>query len=217
MDYINFLSQEAGSGSKDWTPTYRMLDNHRVLSTFRKLGYRYIHLGSWWEPSRSHELADENYNTDSVSELTQVLLAGTIKPFLTEVAGPALGFGPVDNGPVSMSWQSQCARVPYTFAKLKQLAERTEPVFVFAHILIPHPPFVFDENGRCKSEKESAGYSIKENYVAQIKYANKLMRELVETLLANADDPIIIIQADEGPFPLRYYQQAETDWRKHFA
>ena len=213
MDYINFLSQQAGSGSQDWTLTYRMLGKHRVLSTFKKLGYRYIHLGSWWEPTRSHDLADENYNTDSVSELTRVFASGTIKPFFTEAVWPVLGLGSAHEGPVGGLWQSQCTRVPYTFDQLKKLAARTDPVFVFAHILIPHPPFLFDENGRCKSEKESAQYSLAENYVAQVKYANKLMRELIETLLASAEDPIIIIQADEGPFPLRYYQQIEKDWR----
>lgn len=215
MDYINHLRQQAGSGSKDWLPTYRMLGEHRVLRTFRSLGYRYIHLGSWWEPTRNHALADENYNVDPVDELTQVYLAGTVEPFLTETLLPTLGLD-TGLGPSVDSRQIHCKRVPYKFAQLERLAERPEPVFVFAHILIPHPPFVFGANGRCMSEQETRRRSLKQNYLGQLEYANTLIREWVTTALANAagQPPIILIQADEGPLPRTYYMNQKTDWRE---
>lgn len=212
MRHLNQLAQQGGSGSANWQPTYRMLNGeHRVLKAFRKLGYRYVHMGSWWEPTRYHVLADENYNvTDSAnlfsaSEVVTAFSGGTILRVVQQVLLPNLG---------SDRWADQCKRIPYQFAKLKEIAQRTEPTFVFAHILLPHFPYLFDASGRCMSREESLSRSRRDNYVGQVEYANKVLSDMVDTLLARAEKPIIIIQADEGPFPARYPDENDIDWQK---
>ncbi len=37
--------------------------------------------------------------------------------------------------------------ISYTFQKLPEVAVIPGPKFVFAHIIAPHPPFVFDKSG----------------------------------------------------------------------
>jgi hypothetical protein len=116
-----------------------------------------------------------------------------------------------------MNWDGgQCRRVPRTFELLEELSRRSEPTFVFAHILVPHPPFVFDENGNCKSEAESASEDPRVNYVDQVKYINGKIKELVSSLMADPNDmPLIILQSDEGPFPARYAKNNDGfDWRQ---
>jgi hypothetical protein len=85
--------------------------------------------------------------------------------------------------------------------------------FVYAHIIAPHPPFVFDERGTVISHAEpftlhDANYYMREhsqkNYIAgyrkQIQYVNALVLETVDAILAHSTTPpIIIIQGDHGP------------------
>jgi hypothetical protein len=70
---------------------------------------------------------------------------------------------------------------------------------------VPHDPYVFSPDGRCLTPDEMKERSEPEGYIEQIRYANSLIKDTVSTLLAtDGPKPVIIIQADEGPFPTRY-------------
>jgi len=90
-------------------------------------------------------------------------------------------------------------------SELPNVAERTEePVFVFAHLLIPHPPYIFGPDGEKPDSIETLElgartWTNKIGYLNQIEFANLKMKEIVSEILQEADhDPIIIIQADHG-------------------
>lgn len=222
MDYLDALTREAGRGSGNWDHSFRMIKGqHRVLRAFRKLGYRYVHLGSWWGPTRYNGLADQNYNIDIkragfvFSEAALVYMKGTLVPYIDKIFLRQFGLDHASG----TRWDIQCKRIPYQFAKLKEVAKRAEPTFVFAHFLLPHGPYVFDEDGRCMSSEESGQRSGRDNYVGQVKYANSELTALVRTLLALEEKPVIIIQADEGPYPERFSNTEEEEdqlnaWRK---
>jgi hypothetical protein len=75
--------------------------------------------------------------------------------------------------------------------------QTNSPKFVFAHILDPHPPFVFNREG---------GKTIKEDpieaYVDEVIFLNKKIRDVVADILSEADhEPIIILQGDHGFIP----------------
>jgi hypothetical protein len=196
MEYLNSLGDEIGRESDSWHP----LDK----------GYSYIQIGSWWRPTRRNDFADQAYY-DGVSEFERVYIGVTIVGSMLRTFWRANPFF------YHMNWDAgQCRRVPRTFEMLEDLAQRSEPTFVFAHILIPHPPFVFNEDGTCKSEAESARQDPRVNYVDQVKYINGKIKEFVALLLANPEDPpLIILQSDEGPFPERYAKDEDGfDWRQ---
>ncbi|MFH1644759.1 MAG: sulfatase-like hydrolase/transferase [bacterium] len=71
------------------------------------------------------------------------------------------------------------------------------PKFIFAHILCPHAPFVFDENG---GNTNSADWlNDKKLYLGQLKFVNKKINELIDKILQQSSNPpIIILQADHG-------------------
>jgi hypothetical protein len=101
------------------------------------------------------------------------------------------------------------------FRSLAELADEPGPTFVLAHVLLPHDPYVFDETGNLMPSSERATLTEADLFGAQLKYTNHEIKKIVEQLLARSVDqqPIIIIQADEGPFPTRYTQdQANFDW-----
>src|SRR5690606_5317626 len=83
-------------------------------------------------------------------------------------------------------------------------SNRDYPLYVFAHILVPHDPYSFATDGRCLSEAESNARGDRQGYVDQVGYAGHMIQDLVTRLLADdRTPPIIMIQADEGPFPDR--------------
>ena len=90
------------------------------------------------------------------------------------------------------------------FSELPNVAQRTEePVFVFAHVLLPHPPFIFGPNGEQVSVKTlewgQKEWEDKTGYLNQVKFANLKIKEIVSEILQNSDhDPIIILQGDHG-------------------
>ena len=216
MRYLDELAKEIGSGSSDLGRVYPMLTGrHRVLGVFEKIGYQYVHMGSWWEPTRHHIRADESYNITSLLTSSEAIIAyskGTVKPFVDQQVLPLL------NIDTSNIVNEQCRRVPFQFEALKNIVDDTTPKFVFAHFLIPHDPYVFNENGRCMTWAEADERTGKENYIGQVKYVNQKIHELVDVLLSQENKPIVIIQADEGPFPERYIEnQMNFDWRQASA
>ena len=111
--------------------------------------------------------------------------------------------------------RQQFVRVQEKFKKLVSLQRQAEPLFVFSHMLLPHEPFVFFPDGRYKPGVEAASLTRHKNYIDQLEYTNLKIKELVRELLKKEPQPIIVIQSDEGPFPIRYSANNNNlDWRE---
>jgi len=83
-----------------------------------------------------------------------------------------------------------------------KIKERIEgPIFAYVHIMAPHRPFVFDENGlsvNVRYSKEDID-GLTKAYLSQLKFINGKTEEVVDQLLSNSKDPpIIVIQSDHG-------------------
>jgi hypothetical protein len=206
MDYINFLSDDPRSARDDWHPIYDMLENHRVGRFLKERGYDFIQMGGWWGPTQHNRQADENYSY-GFGEFETHLLRKTILPPMLNAAAP-------DSGVVrKLQWDAgQCQRIPAQFQKLKEIAARPGPTFAFTHLLLPHEPFVFDAQGKCLPLAERE-IDFKTGYLGQLRYANSLIEDFVLHVLAkDGPKPVIVIQADEGPFPARY-RTGSRSWR----
>ncbi len=114
---------------------------------------------------------------------------------------------------VEMPYRTHQEQILSTFDHLKTIPNLDGHYFVYAHIIAPHPPFIFDENGNFLLHREAfslfdANYYIKthsqKNYIVgysnQVQYINRLVLESIqEVLLQSETPPIIIIQGDHGP------------------
>ena len=99
------------------------------------------------------------------------------------------------------------------FETIPAAARREGPTYVFAHLLFPHPPYVFDAGGGYVSRQEELSRSRDQAYLAQLRFANLKLRELVAGLLGGeGPDPIIVLQSDEGPHPIEYEFDSLFDW-----
>ena len=85
--------------------------------------------------------------------------------------------------------------VNYTLDTLPTLAAGPGPKFVFAHIIAPHPPYVFDEAGEFVPHIEDGSYN------AELEYLNARLEVLLAQIIdTSAVAPIIILQGDHaGP------------------
>ncbi len=94
------------------------------------------------------------------------------------------------------------------FDVLAKIPERKGSTFVFAHILAPHQPFIFDRNGNPvpMSLLEVEGNTIqnyRRGYLDQWLFVSKKVEKLVDDILTKSEiPPVIILQADHGPVPV---------------
>jgi hypothetical protein len=170
------------------------LARHEVGRFMRANGYRYVHLGAWWEPTRGSPIADEVLALGKTTELESVLNEASILPTVEQL----LGLDRAD----THSRDQHRDQALFAFRQVQQLAQDPSRTFLFAHILMPHPPYVLAEGGRAVRNAEAKARPEAELLQAQVDYTDDRIRETVDVLLAGPDDedPIIIIAADEGPY-----------------
>jgi len=192
MSFINYLGEKVKGPPDNLLPIYAMLKDYKVWRFLKSKGYKFIHFGSWWPPTYKNKLADMNINLYWPPDFINVLYRTTMLYSIFKKLGYPYNF-------------TQWKRIIYKFGKLAEIPIIKEPTFVFAHMLIPHRPYVFDRYGSFLSEEVVAKRSNKENYIDQLIFTNKKVEGLIDKLISNSEvPPIIIVQADEGPFPQRY-------------
>ena len=72
-------------------------------------------------------------------------------------------------------------------------------------MLLPHDPYVFHADGSVIAEDESKATDEASLYRGHLAFANANIKEVVDQLLSGpaSSDPIVIVQADEGPLLCR--------------
>lgn len=193
MDYLTPLA-EGDYGGRNWRPIFGMLDDHAVGRFLRERGYEHHQYGSWWAGTFHNSRAVVN-RPHGFSEFNMIYLRGTILRPL---------FHLLPDTPLTMrlDWDNaQCQRLGPQLEEIRSIGERDRPVYVFAHILVPHGPYVFTPEGDCLDQRAARGRGPRQGYVDQIGYADTIMRDMVAALLSeDRAPPVIIFQADEGPF-----------------
>lgn len=151
---------------------------HRVGRFLKERGYRYIHSGSWYGPTKTCDLADETLQLESLrSDFTTALLSTTVLSALGLTQG--------------WEWDEQAEIAIFQFEQLERLPLEPGPRYVLAHILLPHPPFVFDHAGK-------RGAS---TYLEQLQFTNTRILSLLDRILTGSRRPVVVfLQADEGPY-----------------
>lgn len=87
------------------------------------------------------------------------------------------------------------------FKRLKTIrsAFNEKPKFIYAHIMMPHPPYYFDAEGNKNDFKVANDPNNKNSYLEQLKYTNHLLMETLKSILnPNVNSPIIVVQGDHG-------------------
>lgn len=190
MEYLNYLSDELGRASTDRSLPYQMTQDSEVVRFLRSRGYKFVHFQSGWGSTARNPYADRDIQCGSVSEFVEVLVRTTI---LRPLANRFLSH---DHREVALC----------TFSTLTEVQHMIEgPRFVFAHVLVPHPPFLFGPDGEpVDTEPDFQPRDWGRHYLGQLEFVSKKVEVLVEDILSDAETPpIIILQADHGSKSLR--------------
>jgi hypothetical protein len=193
MRFLDDLTRDVGQASGDRTPAQHMIQEHEVGRFLKSQGYRYYQIGSWFGPTRSVAIADENLSYGVASEFESVLNDLTIMPAIDRVRGI------VSPEPTERDRHREGAL--FGLRQLRRVATAPGPKFVFAHILLPHDPYVFKADGSALSEQEAKAAPERQLYADHLAFTNSQIKDIVGYLLAGPEEtrPIVIIEGDEGP------------------
>jgi hypothetical protein len=183
MNYLQEIGEQFSPGNTSRVEVQDLIQNNRVRRAFEDLGYLTVAFetgfkGTQWEDADMYFLPAtgifENMNiAGGLSDFEVMLLNTSAGLIVTDAARilPEFLQAELDN-PRLVHRQ----RVLFTFEKLHQLSEMPGPKFVFAHLVIPHPPYVFGADG------EFTDYDLEADigYPNQIIYLNGQLLSLVK-------------------------------------
>jgi hypothetical protein len=196
MASLDDIAERIGPDNRVLAPVVGRLRHSRAATFLQDQGYEYIHVGTWYDPTRVSDIADRSFAPEAHESLMSVALDSSALGVLLNTIAPERAFEP-----------SHAASADYQFELLDQLIAEPGPKFVVAHILMPHPPYVFLEDGSYAPDEAT--------FESQLRDTNARLRNLISKALdeAEAELPIIILQADEGPYPARYERDPNGfDW-----
>jgi hypothetical protein len=159
------------------------VQSNEVGKLFMKAGYKYHFFGNQYDGLRKSTIADWNMRISAMpSEFAESLVSMT--PFR-----PLIGR------------QHKREFTLEKCAAIVELAKDPTLTFTYAHFLVPHPPYAFARDGSSQTELNRATQPEKELYIDQLVATNRLILQIIDGILSASDvKPIIILQADEGPY-----------------
>jgi hypothetical protein len=209
MNYIQSLKAD-GAEIENRGDLVSILENNKVRSLLAQNGYQTVSFRNEYKAILPN--ADIYYDDSEsglvypVTAFESILIDHTMVRVLTVL--PAF-----HKALIEMPYDTHRHHILSTFQRVKEIPSLDGDYFIYAHIIAPHPPFVFDENGMALSHDEpfklaDANHFIKDHsrksYIAgyrqQIQYVNRLILETVDVILSQSKTPpIIILQGDHGP------------------
>jgi hypothetical protein len=201
MDYVTTLDPALTPENTDRVPLWNLIKDNQVQEKFRSLGYTTIAFETGFYFSKLNNL-DVFYSPErgGFNEF-EILYVRTTMARLLDDAGwlRRFHYTPEDR---------KRELILFDLEKLQELPVMPGPKFVFAHLVIPHQPFVFGPDGESlvipeKVHKGQTYYTerdYREGYVNQITFISDQIAQVVKGILENSTvPPIIIIQGDHGP------------------
>ena len=169
---------------------YESLNNNKVMSIFSNQNYSIIETNSMMRWKNFSDVDTKLcYDTNFINSefLDQVLGKSIIRYFLEK-------------------YQQDTRRdtVRCTFDVLNEITLKTDgPKYVFSHVYVPHPPFLFGPNGEnvIPDHREISGLQSWEDpqgYVNQLIYATNEITVVIKNIVKNDPNAIVIVQGDTG-------------------
>jgi hypothetical protein len=192
LDYVYNLTD-----TPNLKTTTALIQNNLVHRAFEELGYTTIafDMGYSWG-----NLKDSDYYLDGYPEEIDTW---EMEPFellyLKTTIGRLLFTHPNDlaDQVVLSDIERKAARTNLVLDLLPEIPQIPGPKYVHAHIINPHPPYVFNADGTLNPDAEDTPE--REGYPAQLAYLEPRILDAVQKILDESEHPpIIIIEGDHG-------------------
>ncbi len=170
----------------------KLLEDNRLLALVRAHGYRYMHWGSSAAYTASNPRADLNVQRMGAQEFVYVLARSSLLACAQETT-------------LSLLRRAHREHILSAFDRLPELRTRFDgPVCVFAHLILPHPPYLFAASGEPRAgavlRLDQTDWAPAAHYLDQVRFANRKVLDLVDRVVAASDRPVVlVIQGDHGP------------------
>ena len=189
MEYLHNLIAVPSNSTNKWPLNY-LVTNNVVMKNFKSIGYEIITFDSGVTLTNSFTFTDKNLcgkeflNYDVINQLFETTM---LEPFS-----------------VALTYEQVRENRLCVFSEFPKIGAKTDkPVFVFAHMLMPHAPYLFGENGELINPDslvaKLGSNEIDIAYLNQLKFTNKKMQDVVDEILKSSEgNSIIVIQGDHG-------------------
>ncbi len=218
-EYLDRLG-DFGANTYDRVPLSDFIQSGTVLRGLKILGYNIVSFISGYDVTTMNNADATLTSGIHLSEFENLLVSTTPLSYLL--------------GVFATQHDRHRERVLYMLEKLPQIDEVASPFFVFAHIVSPHPPFLFDDYGNPGPDERPFSFSDGNHYFekggdpdqyvsgyrSQIRFVTGQLQRCINRLLVRYGNnpPIIIIQGDHGSgLHLDWNSKKRTWHRERFS
>lgn len=217
LSYLNELADQLGHQSNNRRPLIQMIWHSRVMQLLKSRGYSLV---SFQSGDTGTEIRDSDLYIQfqrSLSEFQNVLINTTPLPLLLKFV------------PDISSYTLHRSRIIGAFRRLSTFRFKKAPFFILAHIMAPHPPFVFGKGGEeidppgfystrdgshLHGTDEASIQSYIRSYRDQLAAINEKTKTMIDGILATSPAPVIILQSDHGPKALTNWESPTATYNK---
>jgi hypothetical protein len=222
MDYVQNFAPNLADNNFWWLMT-PYIDHSQLSAALKQEGYETYAIASDWGIT-NNQTVDHYFKPYSLdlNDFEGLFLNTTPVGLLVKFL-----LSPFTSFP---SYQAHRAFIENNFKALSEISKIGGSKFVFAHVISPHPPFVFDSEGNPLTPNYPFSFSdandyagtpeqYRNLYVGQVNYVNNQLEPVIDEILSNsAVPPVIILQADHGPGMLTDFSSAvNTCIRERFS
>jgi len=201
MDYVDQVAPEIVQQNINWGAFSDYIINSEVWRQFEEMGYTTVtfETGIPWDemPDADHYLVREKsalrqmLNLRQITEFEVLYLRTTALRLADELRSSA---GYALPTLVQSPQEDHYERILFVLDEVEKSAAIPGPKFVFLHLMAPHGPWVLGEDGEYfYTDNEMEGYA------RSVTYLNQRIPVILESIIANSEQPpVIILQGDHG-------------------
>jgi hypothetical protein len=217
-----YLTKLLDPKSRDQLPLTDLIKENLVTRLLRPRGYKFASFATGFDPTDHPDV--DLYFTPSrqIPEFYRLLIE------MTPVSRLFARVQFIDR------FKQMRERTLFLLDRVPSIGEVKQPTFTVAHIVSPHPPFVFGEHGEDVSPRQlfdgestlrplSAYFGtsqyVRDAYRDQSVFITAQVERMIDKILANSPEPpVIILQSDHGSW-LHYHPNdvEATDLRERFG
>ena len=201
MDYLDNFAYDVMAENRSFYDLGEYIKHSKVRQLFNDLGYQYVTFDTdiWWLDTTDADLYISQY-TSPWQKLMNFTLMGNFEKYYVRTTGLRVveefansrqkAYGKA----LLTTERAHYDRILYNFDQLGELPKTDGPKFVYAHMVAPHFPYVFNADGSFNDDENARGA-----YTNEIAFIDKLVLETVKQIIAESDvPPVILIQSDHG-------------------
>ncbi len=198
-DYLNALGDTFVPDNDDRSPLWPLIRNSALRRVMEARGYQTIAFKtgfSWTEWTDADRFLGPQLSKWQLDGFQYMWLQTTLGRILLDAEALRMLKSPEE---------LFRHRTEYALQALTQIPSIQGPKLVFAHLIVPHPPYVFGPNGEPVSiGSDATSDVVARAYLDQVTFINRRMLEILPAIIAASETPpIIIIQGDHGVAPTR--------------